>query len=241
MELFMLTAYDNSVAVRRGLLADASRALVRGRPKRAISIYRQIIAYDSEDVEVSLRLSQLLAADGQSFEAWSLVRASGKLLLRSRRHEQCLSIFKEATRFLPFEFEAWRITADLEMKLDREEEAYQTLLEGRRQFRSRFDRAQAIALLSLARSIVPWNHELVMDLAQLYRQTDQSTRALRLLEHLAIHSRKKELRDIRWLQWQISRAPQDLIEWLRVVFAWLSGRKETNPSDGFGEAGMPIL
>jgi tetratricopeptide (TPR) repeat protein len=205
---------------------------------RAIALLRQVLECDAADVDVTFRLAELLAADGQHFEAWSLFRSAGRRLLRDGHHARSLTIFREATRLLPFEFEAWRITAEIERKLGREEDAQLTLLEGRRQFRSRFERAQAIALLNLVREIDPWDHDVVMDLAHLYAQTDQGGRALRLLESLAVHSEGRELRLVRHAQWQISRSIPHLRAWLRECFVDLRSRAPRREG-GVTGTGMP--
>jgi tetratricopeptide (TPR) repeat protein len=207
---------------RTRLLDEANRARARGRHRRAIGLLRHVLEIDPDDADVAVRLAELLAADGQRFEAWSLFRGAGKAMLRERRPVQSLAIFRESTRCLPFEFEAWRITAELERKLGREEDAELTLREARRQFRSRFDHAQAIELLRMVRSISPWDHEVVLDLARLYAQTDQSSRALRLLEALAVRAEGVKLRAVRFAQWQISHSFIHMRLWLRTVF-WTPG------------------
>jgi tetratricopeptide (TPR) repeat protein len=224
---------------RRRLLAEANKSRARGRNRRAIHIYRQLLAEDAQDVEVQVKLAGLLAGEGERFESWNIYRSAGKLLLADRRHEQCLVTFKEAARALPYEFEAWRITAELEQKLGREEEAYQTLLEGRRQFRTRFDSAQAIELLRLARQIEPWDHDVVLDLARQYAQSDQSARALRLLDTQAVHSEGHDLRAVRWAQWQISHSFHYLRLWLRGAFGELSWRSHDEAPDP-GRAGFQV-
>jgi Flp pilus assembly protein TadD len=159
----------------------------------------------------------------------------GRRLLREGHHTRSLAVFREATRCLPFEFEAWRIAAEIERKLGREEDAQLTLLEARRQFRSRFESAQAIALLELVRELDPWDHEVVMDLARLYAQSDQIGRALRLLDSLAVHSEGRELRLVRWQQWQISHSFAHWRGWLREVFADWNGRARRSGDDVPGD------
>jgi tetratricopeptide (TPR) repeat protein len=203
---------------RRRLLDEANKAKMRGRHGRAIQIYRHVHQQDQDDPEITCRLAELLAREGQRFEAWNLFRAAGKLQMRARRHTQCLAVFREATRCLQFEFEAWRITAELERKLDRHEEAQLTLLEGRRRFRSRFDRAQAIALLEMVRQVEPWDFAVVMDLARLYAQADQRRQALVLLERMAVHSEDRQLCAVRLAQWQISHSFHHMRLWLKAVF-----------------------
>ena len=203
---------------RKRLLDEANRARARGRNRRAISLLRHVLESDPEDVDVAVHLAELLAMDGQRFESWNLFRAAGKAMLRDRKPTQSLAIFREATRCLPFEFEAWRITAELWRKLGRDEDAELTLREARRQYRSRFDHAQAIEILRMTRQITPWDPEVVLDLARLYAQTDQPARALRLLEGLAVRTDGASLRAVRLAQWQISHSFLHLRLWLRTVF-----------------------
>jgi tetratricopeptide (TPR) repeat protein len=210
---------DMGRAERRRLLDEANKARARGRNRRAIQIYRHVHGQEPDDEEIMLRLAELLAAEGQRFEAWNLFRAAGKSHMRARRFDQCLALFREATRCLPFEFDVWRITAELERKLGREEEAQLTLLEGRRRFRSRFDRAQAIALLEMVRQVEPWDFAVVMDLARLYAQSDQRLQALVLLERMAVHSEGRQLSAVRLAQWQISHTFHHMRLWLKSLFA----------------------
>lgn len=216
---------DSIRADRTRLLDEANRARARGKHRRAISLLRHVLETEPDDADISVRLAELLAADGQRFEAWNLFRTAGKTQLRERRPVQSLAIFREATRCLPFEFEAWRITAELERKLGRSEDAQLTLREARRQFRSRFDHAQATLLLRMVREIDPWDHEVVLDLARLYAQTDQASRALRLLEGLAVRSEGTRLRAVRFAQWQISHSFLHMRLWLKTAF-WAASDAE---------------
>jgi tetratricopeptide (TPR) repeat protein len=203
---------------RRHLFTEANRARSKGRVQRAITLFRELLCEDPGDLDVLLRLAPLLACEGERFEAWSLYRQACKALLAAGRHEACLAAFREANRVLPYEFEAWRLTAELERKLGRERAAFETLLEGRRQFRTRFVRAQAIALLKLAREIHAWDHAVVMDLAHLYVQTGQTAHALQLLDGALAHAAPSQIADVRWAQLQATRSPGHLWLWLRQLF-----------------------
>ena len=216
-ESFLQT--DVARSDRTRLLDEANRARARGRHRRAISLFRQVLELDPADHDVAIRLAELLALEGQRFEAWGLYRSAGKTTLRERKPLQSLAIFREATRCLPFEFEAWRVTAELLRKLGRDEDAQLALREARRQYRSRFDRAQAIEVLRMIRQIDPWDHEIVLDLSRLYAQTDQGARALRILESLAVRSDGPPLRTIRFAQWQISRSFLHLKLWLKACWS----------------------
>jgi tetratricopeptide (TPR) repeat protein len=211
---------------RKQLITEAHRARNRGRDRRAIALYRRILIEEPRNTEVALRAAPLLAYHGASFEAWQLFRTAVAELLRSRRAEAGLAALREACRCVPHEYEAWRQRARLELKLGREETAYHTLLEGRQHFRTPQTRAQAIALLTSARAIEPWEPEVCIDLARLYRRTDQVEVALELLASLAERVRGPELRKIRALHWRITLSFRDGWLWLRALLTTLRTRPE---------------
>jgi len=211
---------------RKQLIAAAHRARNRGRVRQAISLYRRILIEEPMNTDVALRAAPLLAYHGASFEAWQLFRGALNELLRSRRAESGLGVLSEACRCVPHEYEAWMQRARLELKLGREETAYQTLLEGRQQFCTSQTRAQAIALLTRARSIEPWDPEVCIDLARLYMRTDQVEVALELLASLAERVRGRELRKVRALRWRITLSFRDGWLWLRALLAAQRTRPE---------------
>ena len=140
-------------------------------------------------------------------------------LMRARRREECLAALKEACRCVPHEFEAWRLRSELELKLGREDAAFETLLEGRRAFRQPQGRAQAIALLERARQIEPWDAEVGLDLARLYARTAQQHAALELLELLALRAEAADSRRIAAQRFRITRAARDLWAWVAAHVA----------------------
>lgn len=214
---------------RRQLMALANRARNRRQHRRAISYYRRVLLEEPHNVDVALRLAPLLAAGGDTFEAWQLFRMAAIELRRERRYEACLAALRDACRFVPHEYDAWRMCAELERKLGREECAYDTLLEGRRNFDRPHTRAQAIALLTQARGIEPWDPELALDLARLYAHTGMEAVALEILESLSRRVEGAELRRLRALQLRITCAPQHAWLWLRSLK--LGGGRPT-PSQG---------
>lgn len=202
---------------RRDILNEAQRARARGRFQRAVQLYEYVLAVDPDDLEAAARLAPLLALLGRNFEAWRRFRCVGKQLLAQRRTEWALAVFRDATRCLPQEFEAWRITAEIERKLGRPEAAYETLLDGRTRFRTMLQRDQAVALLELALEIDPWAPDVLMDLAQLYARGGQEERAIAVLEGLARRSDGAWPRRVRAAQWRITWSPQHAWLWLNAA------------------------
>jgi tetratricopeptide (TPR) repeat protein len=215
---------------RKQLIAEAHRARISGRDRQAIALYRRILIEEPRNTEVALRAAPLLAYHGASFEAWQLFRTAIAELLRGRRAEAGLGVLCEACRCVPHEFEAWQRRARLELKLGREETAYQTLLEGRQNFRTPQTRAQAIALLTRARAIEPWDPDVCIDLARLYKRTGQVEVALELLESLVERVGGHELRKVRALQWRITLSIRHGWLWLRALLTAQRGRPESRAS-----------
>lgn len=205
---------DESGYDRKRLMLEAQRARARGRHRRAIVLYQYAQSREPGCAEIAARLAPILAYEGRHYEAWRQFRAAGKILLRQGRVEWALSIFHEATRCMPQECEAWRVSAELERKLGRDEQALQTLIEGRSHFRSALRRDQAIALLEQAREIEPWHPDVTVDLAGLLSQTGQGARALEILEELAQQSDESLATRARAAQFRITWSPQHAWLWL---------------------------
>lgn len=211
---------------RKLLLAEANKARTDGDERRALALYRRVLLEEPRNVTVALRVAPLLARQGEGFEAWQLFRMASQELMRARRREECLAALREACLYVPGEFEAWRLRADVELRLGRDDAAYQTLMEGSAVFSRPHTRAQAIALLERARTIEPWDPEAAFQLARLYARTHQRDGALELLAHLTVHLEGKKLRRALALQGRISRRPRYAWLWLRsAILDSLGGTK----------------
>lgn len=192
---------------------EAHRSRTQGDERRAISLYKRILREEPENFEVAVRIAPLLAARGERFEAWQLYRGAARQLARARRYKDCLAVYTDACRYVPLEFDVWRLRAELELMMGREDSAFETLIDGRMRFTEPSNRAQAIALLTRARMIDPQDPEVALDLAELYSKTDQSDAALELLIPLSVHGEIHVMRRARALQWRITLAPRHALLW----------------------------
>jgi len=136
--------------------------------------------------------------------------------VRARKYTECLAVYRDACRFVPFEFEAWRLCAELQLKMKRPDGAFETLVDGRMNFGGPQSRAQAIALLTRAREIEPWDDHLLLDLAGLYVANDQADLALELLSTLSCRVSGSMLRRVRFLQLQLTLSFRFVCLWLRT-------------------------
>ena len=178
---------------RELILEQASRARSRRQWRRAIALYRQVLTFEPNSVEIHERLAPLLAATRQDFDAWNSYRAIAHAALREGREDRAIAVFREATHTLPQEIQAWQGLARLLVRQSEPDAAIDVLLEGSRQFRSPFLRPQAIHLLRRARAIDPWHFETVLELALHLGRTDQQDEATMLLEGLAARCQEQGL------------------------------------------------
>jgi len=201
------------------LLTEAHRARNRGRQRTAIRLYRRVLVENPRNLEVALRVAPMLAYAGEPFEAWQLYRRVALEYLRAKNYTECLAVYRDACRFVPFEFEAWRLCAELQLRMNRPDGAFETLVDGRMNFGGPQSRAQAIALLTRAREIEPWDDDLLLDLATLYKGNGQGDLALELLSTLSCRVSGSMLRRVRLLQLRLTLSFRFIYLWLRAFGA----------------------
>jgi len=88
------------------------------------------------------------------------------------------------------------------------------MLEGSRQFRTRWLRPQAIHLLRRARELDPWNFEVVLELACLLAIQQQEREAHMLLDGLVARCGGDRLRRVRAAQLRFRPSPMAVWRWL---------------------------
>jgi len=204
---------------RKWLFAEAEKARIRGRQRCAISFYRRILAAEPHDPNLHARVAPLLAATGKRFDAWQSYRQAAQAHLKNKSREEALALYRDATKTLPMQIEAWQWVAKLELKRERSEAAISALLEGRAKFRSRRRRPEAITLLREARNIDAWRIDIVLDLTRLLRRSRQSPEALWILGQLAEKMSGRDLRSVRGAQWRIEPSLKHSWNWLRAACA----------------------
>jgi tetratricopeptide (TPR) repeat protein len=209
---------------RKWLVAEAERAIAKRRIRRSIALYRRVMAAEPRNAALHARIAPLLAQTRQDFDAWESFRRAARARISNKQPEEALVLYREAARCLPRQIEAWQSIARLETQLGRRERAREALLKGRRQFRSRRHRPQAIALLRAAREIEPWGFDPVLDLARLLARSRQALEAQWLLGQLAERSSGRRLRRVRGLQWRIEPSCRHSWYWLCAAVAGLKAR-----------------
>ena len=215
----------------RLILERGERARLNGQRGRAVRLFRQALAMDRSSVEVHQKLAPLLAAEGQSFDAWQSYRAVAHAALRAGRDDRAVAVYREASQTLPREIQAWQGLARLLVRQREDAAAVEALVEGSRQFRSHWNRPEAIHLLRRARAIAPWHFEVVVELARLLTRAQQRDEAQLLLDELSPRCESHQLPRLRAARLAVSPGPRSLLRWLAGLL-WEPGTREAPETAG---------
>jgi len=221
---------------RARVLEEAARARSKRRRSKAIRLYRWALAMEPRNAELHAKLAPLLAEEGHHFEAWVSFRAVAKACLRNGLVDKSLAVYKEAALFLPREYQVWPAIAALQRRRGNDREAVESLIEGSRHLRSRFERPQAIHLLRRAREIDPWNFVAVLELARLLAGSEQRDEARILLHGLAASADGEQLERVRAAQLRLDPGFGTAWRWLRS----LAGPPEVAEPVGESSRVVPI-
>lgn len=202
---------------RARLLAEATRARRKGKARKAVALYREILGAEPDYVDVHRRLAPLLARTRQREEAWTSYRRAAEGLERQGFVERAIGVYREAAHHLPRESAVWLAIAELELKRGRRADAVAALCSGRSQLRSRAERVEAIRLLERAREVDPGAFEPSFDLAGLLAKSGERAQACELLEALARGRSGRALRRVRGRQLNLSPGLRTLWRWLRSL------------------------
>jgi tetratricopeptide (TPR) repeat protein len=199
---------------RSRLLSQALRATQRRRPKRAIALYRKILAVDPTDTQVHRKIAPLLARTRQPDDAWESYRHAAEQLSKQGFVDQAIGTYREASTYLARQHRLWLALADLEVKRGRPVDAAKSLIDGSRRLRSRRTRQEAVTLLQQARKIQPGAFEPSYELAGVLASVGARDRAQRILQELVPRARGRQLRQLRGRQFFLSPTPAAAWRWL---------------------------
>ncbi len=199
-------------------LEQASRAQAKGKTKKAAALYQELLAAEPEDTDVHRKAAPVLASAKLYDEGWKSFRVAARALVDAGFLDKAVGVYREATHYMPRQVEIWLAIADVEAERGRPRDAAMVLIEGRRHFRSRKQRPEAIQLLSRVRKLDPSQFEAGLDLARLWRKTGNRNAARRLLAEMCFRARDRHrVRRIRATELRLSPTPAALYRWLRAI------------------------
>jgi tetratricopeptide (TPR) repeat protein len=202
---------------RTRILGAAARARAKNKRRKAIALYRSVLAVERSNPELHARIAPLLAETGQRFDAWVSYQTLAQSCLRDGSTERALAVYREAAGYLPHETQVWLAMARLHLKRGKRSEAVEVLLEGACQFRSRWHWPEAVHLLRRIHSIAPWEFDAVFELARLLAKSDQAAEARRLLEGLESRFSGERLRRVYAALFRLDGDLRYAWRWLRCA------------------------
>lgn len=201
---------------RSRILQEATRARAKKRRKKAIALYRRVLAVERQNPQLHAKIAPLLAETGQTFDAWMSFRIVAKACLRAGRSDEVLAVYREAARQLPGEMQVWQSIAHLQVKRGKRREAVEALIEGASQLDAHRHRPEAIQLLRYANEIEAWDFDAVFALARLLGRSEQIEEARRLLEGLEARNDDR-LRELSGAQFKLDGDLRYAWRWLRAA------------------------
>jgi len=202
---------------RTRLLKRAADARNKRKHKKAIALYREVLAVEPENSEIHQKIAPLLVHTRQGSEAMASYQKAAQGMLVRGFDDRAIGLYRAAADNLPREATLWRSVAELETRRGRKADAIEALLDGRQHFRSRKRRPEAIGLLIQARKLDPTDFRVSYDLACLLAKSGQRRHALRLLAELAMRSKGRNLRRVRARLLWLSPSPTSAWRYLRAL------------------------
>jgi tetratricopeptide (TPR) repeat protein len=199
------------------LMRRAATARAKGKHKKAIALYRQVLEREPDDPALHKKLAPLYAKTKRAPEALVSYQVAAEGLVRQGFSDQAIGLLRGAAGQLPTEVVLWQSVAELELQRGRRVDAVAVLVEGRGHLRKRKQRLLAIALLADARKINPSDFGVSYDLACLLAKTGRAVMAARLLDELAARTDRKWLARVRGRQLRLSPGPGTLGRYLRAL------------------------
>lgn len=200
---------------RTETLGEADKARAAGRARKAVALYRKVLANDPADATVHGKLAPLLAqSKKERGEALASFELAAQGHLKAGFSDRALAMYVQAASYFPEEASLWEEIARLNMVRARRADAVNALIEGGDAIgRTRF-RAGGLRLLRKALEIEPWHLEATLALARLLAKEKEKEEALALLEDLAERVRGKGRRRVRRAILRLSFTPVNLWRWI---------------------------
>ena len=204
---------------RKRLLNDAREARRRGKHRRAIAYYRQILVVEPNSIEIHTLIASSLAASGLDFCAWESYQRASEACLDGGEMKLALDLLTDANARMPRHYGAWIATAALQRTMGRTPEARRTIKCALAHFRGRATRHERVSLLRLALELDPRDRAVELELAYALVKSGQKDEALVLLTRLAEASDGSFLRKVRRIQWNMTPSLSHSWLWLRSTIS----------------------
>jgi len=199
---------------RKRLLDQASKLESGWRWRRALSLYRQVLAAEPYDPELHARVAPLLARSRRHYEARESYRIAQSEFKRTGKTDRVDQMITGASEALPLDPDVARQRARFERAKNRAGDAMRHLVETSDRL-ARKRRGEAIILLREANAIGPRHPQVLIRLSRLLFRDGQAAEALFWLEQLEGRVGGAELVDVVRLRFRIDPTFGNLWAWMR--------------------------
>lgn len=199
---------------RTELMAAADKARSKGRNKKAIAGYKEILSRDPADATVHAKVAPLLAKTGKRDESLASFEAAAQGQMKEGFTDRAVSIYVQAAECFPDERRLWDRIADLHETRDRKADAVAVLYGGAKRMTKARSRDGAIILLRRARDLDRSHLEVGLLLARLLKKAKKRDEAKGVLEALVPLTSGKSRRRVRGALFRLSPGLGTLWRWI---------------------------
>jgi tetratricopeptide (TPR) repeat protein len=203
------TTFDKKSAV-----AQAAEARGKGDRKKAIALYRDVLAHDPSDHEVHGRLAQLLAESGDLAQAAASFRLGADGYHKVGFTDRAIALLKQAVEHVPDDVDAWLSIASFNVERERKKEADKVLADARTRFVRKRDLAAASRLLDARLKLDGKNVAVAIDRARVAKRMGQRGFGVLLLEDVLSLVDQRERRRLRRALFSLQPTPASLWRFL---------------------------
>ena len=202
-EIFVGFLSRRMVYDRKRMLERAESLRSGRRWRRALTLYRQLLAAEPRNAELHGRAAPLMARAGLAAEAWESFSLAAEAFKERDEAAKRLKIYERAAQVLPKNFSACRALARAQRANNDEAAALATLLRGAERLKGRRSRSEAILLLREAAQIAPKETSVVLALSKSLARAGRGSEALFLLDRIEGKVRGHDLARVRAQIWRI--------------------------------------
>ena len=200
---------------RRAALEKAAEARSKGKRKKAIELYRSVLASTPDDHEVHSKLAPILAENGDEQEAIASFRIAADGFHKKGFTDRAIALLRQSVEHVPSDVDAWLRVADLlEIRL-KKKEAEKVLEEARTHFTKKSALGAAARLLDAHRKLDPKRIDVAIDRAQVAKRSGQRGFGILLLTDLAAGVDGKARKQLRRALFGLKPTPASFWRWLR--------------------------
>jgi tetratricopeptide (TPR) repeat protein len=200
---------------RARVLAAADKARSRGRVRKAVKGYLQILEHEAEDHPVRAKVAPLLAAMGKWEQSIQSFDKAAQGFLEKGFAPKAIAVWTVAAETFPERVEYWERIANEQVKRGKRQDAVVALLQGRSMLRKKKQRPLAVLLLRQVLELEPGHVDVTLDLADLLRREGTRDEARKLLGQLLVRigQVRRLRRRVRFAIFRVEPTFRGAIDW----------------------------